>query len=100
MWEVYTLGRLPYERLNNTEIVDQVSRGFRLYRPQLANEKVYSIMSSCWIDVSEFNIVSSCSLLNICWITLTWMTGNPHTHKGLNSTELILQYKLPHVKVR
>uniref|UniRef100_A0A673C8D9 Tyrosine-protein kinase n=1 Tax=Sphaeramia orbicularis TaxID=375764 RepID=A0A673C8D9_9TELE len=47
MWEVYTLGRLPYERLNNTEIVDQVSRGLRLYRPQLANEKVYSIMSSC-----------------------------------------------------
>uniref|UniRef100_A0AAQ5XUB0 Tyrosine-protein kinase n=1 Tax=Amphiprion ocellaris TaxID=80972 RepID=A0AAQ5XUB0_AMPOC len=54
MWEVYTLGRLPYERLNNTEIVDQVSRGLRLYRPQLANEKVYSIMSSCWQDVSEF----------------------------------------------
>lgn len=48
MWEVYTLGRLPYERLNNTEIVHQVSRGLRLYRPQLANEKVYSIMSSCW----------------------------------------------------
>uniref|UniRef100_A0A8C6TM03 Tyrosine-protein kinase n=1 Tax=Neogobius melanostomus TaxID=47308 RepID=A0A8C6TM03_9GOBI len=33
MWEVYTLGRLPYERLNNTEIVHQVSRGLRLYRP-------------------------------------------------------------------
>lgn len=54
MWEVYTLGRLPYERLNNTEIVDQVSRGLRLFRPQLANERVYSIMSSCWLDVSEF----------------------------------------------
>lgn len=54
MWEVYTLGRLPYERLNNTEIVEQVSRGLRLFRPQLANEKVYSIMTSCWIDVSEY----------------------------------------------
>ncbi|KAM9850366.1 tyrosine-protein kinase BTK [Aulostomus maculatus] len=53
MWEVYTLGRLPYERLNNTEIVDQVSRGLRLYRPQLANEKVYSIMSSCWLDKAD-----------------------------------------------
>uniref|UniRef100_A0A3Q1CRH6 Tyrosine-protein kinase n=1 Tax=Amphiprion ocellaris TaxID=80972 RepID=A0A3Q1CRH6_AMPOC len=53
MWEVYTLGRLPYERLNNTEIVDQVSRGLRLYRPQLANEKVYSIMSSCWQDKAD-----------------------------------------------
>lgn len=57
MWEVYTLGKLPYERLNNTEIVDQVSRGLHLYRPQLANEKVYSIMTSCWLDVSRFCIV-------------------------------------------
>lgn len=57
MWEVYTLGRLPYERLNNTEIVEQVSRGLRLYRPQLANEKVYSIMTSCWFDVSRFGMV-------------------------------------------
>uniref|UniRef100_A0A3Q1H7R7 Tyrosine-protein kinase n=1 Tax=Anabas testudineus TaxID=64144 RepID=A0A3Q1H7R7_ANATE len=48
MWEVYTLGRLPYDRLNNTEIVEQVSRGMRLYRPQLANEKVYNIMMTCW----------------------------------------------------
>ncbi|XP_059202132.1 tyrosine-protein kinase BTK [Centropristis striata] len=53
MWEVYTLGKLPYERLNNTEIVDQVSRGHRLFRPQLANEKVYSIMSDCWHDKAE-----------------------------------------------
>lgn len=53
MWEVYTLGKLPYERLNNTEIVDQVSRGLRLFRPQLANEKIYSIMTSCWSEVSS-----------------------------------------------
>ncbi|KAG7517791.1 tyrosine-protein kinase BTK [Solea senegalensis] len=56
MWEVYTMGQLPYERLNNTEIVDQLSRGQRLYRPQLANEKVYSIMSSCWTERSSLPI--------------------------------------------
>ncbi|XP_034037776.1 tyrosine-protein kinase BTK isoform X2 [Thalassophryne amazonica] len=53
MWEVYTLGRLPYERLNNAEIADQVSRGLRLYRPQLANDRVYSIMSICWCDKAD-----------------------------------------------
>ncbi|CAN9515179.1 unnamed protein product [Ophioblennius macclurei] len=53
MWEVYSLGRLPYDRLNNTEIVDQVPRGLRLFRPQLANDKVYSIMSSCWLDKAD-----------------------------------------------
>lgn len=53
MWEVYTLGKLPYERLNNQEIVDKVSGGRRLYRPQLASEKVYAIMTSCWHEVSS-----------------------------------------------
>ncbi|XP_053284942.1 tyrosine-protein kinase BTK [Pleuronectes platessa] len=53
MWEIYTLGQLPYERLNNTEIVEQVSRGLRLYRPQPANVKVYNIMTTCWCDKPE-----------------------------------------------
>ncbi|MFT7802187.1 tyrosine-protein kinase BTK-like [Arapaima gigas] len=53
MWEVYTLGRMPYERLSNTEIVEKVSAGLRLYRPQLANERIYSIMTSCWHDKPE-----------------------------------------------
>lgn len=56
MWEVYTLGKLPYERFNNTEIVDQVARGYRLFRPQLANEKVYNIMQSCWFEVSIYTV--------------------------------------------
>ncbi|KAF4085509.1 hypothetical protein AMELA_G00095950 [Ameiurus melas] len=48
MWEVYTLGRMPYERLNNNEIVHEVSSGYRLYRPQMANDRIYSIMTKCW----------------------------------------------------
>lgn len=51
MWEIYTMGKMPYERLNNSEIVDKVSTGLRLYRPQLANERVYSIMGNCWREV-------------------------------------------------
>jgi hypothetical protein len=51
MWEVYTLGKLHYERLNNNEIVDKVSRGYRLYRPHLANDRVFTIQTSCWLDV-------------------------------------------------
>ncbi|CAL8333244.1 tyrosine-protein kinase BTK [Gadus morhua] len=53
MWEIHTLGKLPYERLDNQAIVDQVSKGYRLYRPQLANERVYSIMKSCWPEKAE-----------------------------------------------
>uniref|UniRef100_A0A8C9R903 Bruton tyrosine kinase n=1 Tax=Scleropages formosus TaxID=113540 RepID=A0A8C9R903_SCLFO len=53
MWEIYTLGKMPYERLNNTDIVQKVSSGLRLYRPQLANERIYSIMMACWNDKPE-----------------------------------------------
>lgn len=63
MWEVFTLGQLPYERLNNTEIVDQVTRGLRLYRPQLANEKVYSIMANCWGEVRLIPIIKNVNFL-------------------------------------
>ncbi|XP_029463232.1 tyrosine-protein kinase BTK [Rhinatrema bivittatum] len=48
MWEVYTLGKMPYERFNNSETADHVTKGLRLYRPQLASERVYAIMLSCW----------------------------------------------------
>ncbi|XP_057204923.1 tyrosine-protein kinase BTK isoform X1 [Triplophysa rosa] len=53
MWEVYTLGRMPYERWNNTEIVEKISTGQRLYRPQMANERVYSLMMSCWHERAD-----------------------------------------------
>ncbi|KFQ00140.1 Tyrosine-protein kinase BTK, partial [Haliaeetus albicilla] len=34
MWEVYSLGKMPYERFNNSETTEHVIQGLRLYRPQ------------------------------------------------------------------
>ncbi|XP_053329658.1 tyrosine-protein kinase BTK [Spea bombifrons] len=53
MWEVFTFGKMPYERYSNSEIVDQIMKGVRLYRPQLATERVYSVMSSCWAEKAD-----------------------------------------------
>ncbi|XP_077164416.1 tyrosine-protein kinase BTK [Paroedura picta] len=53
MWEVYSLGKMPYERFTNSETTDHVTKGLRLYRPQLASERVYSIMYSCWHEKAE-----------------------------------------------
>ncbi|KAL7885995.1 hypothetical protein AOLI_G00062900 [Acnodon oligacanthus] len=53
MWEIYTLGRMPYERMNNTEIVDKVAAGYRLYRPQMANDQIYSVMTTCWHEKAD-----------------------------------------------
>lgn len=53
MWEVFTFGKMPYERFSNSEIVEQIIKGVRLYRPQLATEKVYSVMLSCWEEKAD-----------------------------------------------
>lgn len=53
MWEVFTFGKMPYERFNNSEIVEQIMKGVRLYRPQLATERVYNVMLSCWAEKVE-----------------------------------------------
>ncbi|MEE6517646.1 hypothetical protein FKM82_027995 [Ascaphus truei] len=53
MWEVFSLGKMPYERFNNNDIVDQIIKGIRLYRPQLATDRVHSVMGSCWIEKAD-----------------------------------------------
>ncbi|XP_061454769.1 tyrosine-protein kinase BTK isoform X2 [Rhineura floridana] len=53
MWEIYTLGKMPYERFSNSETTEYVTKGLRLYRPQMASERVYTIMYSCWHEKAE-----------------------------------------------
>ncbi|KFQ58529.1 Tyrosine-protein kinase BTK, partial [Pelecanus crispus] len=53
MWEIYSLGKMPYERFNNSETTEHVIQGLRLYRPQQASERVYAIMYSCWHEKAE-----------------------------------------------
>ncbi|XP_020863085.1 cytoplasmic tyrosine-protein kinase BMX isoform X3 [Phascolarctos cinereus] len=53
MWEVFSLGKQPYELYDNREVVTKVSQGYRLYRPQLASDSIYQIMYSCWHELAE-----------------------------------------------
>ncbi|XP_058238161.1 cytoplasmic tyrosine-protein kinase BMX-like isoform X2 [Hemibagrus wyckioides] len=48
MWEVYSLGKQPYEHYDNTRVTERVMQGHRLYRPQLATDQIYQVMKSCW----------------------------------------------------
>uniref|UniRef100_G3T6P7 Tyrosine-protein kinase n=1 Tax=Loxodonta africana TaxID=9785 RepID=G3T6P7_LOXAF len=52
MWEVFSLGKQPYDLYDNSQVVVKVSQGYRLYRPQLASDTVYQIMYSCWHEAS------------------------------------------------
>ncbi|XP_030627969.1 cytoplasmic tyrosine-protein kinase BMX-like [Chanos chanos] len=53
MWEVYTLGKKPYELYDNAQVAEMVSQGHRLYRPQLATAELYQVFGSCWHELPE-----------------------------------------------
>ncbi|XP_069626436.1 cytoplasmic tyrosine-protein kinase BMX [Haliaeetus albicilla] len=53
MWEVFTLGKQPYELYDNIQVIEKVSQGYRLYRPQLASDIIYQIMYNCWHELPE-----------------------------------------------
>ncbi|CAL9694806.1 unnamed protein product [Knipowitschia caucasica] len=48
IWEIFTGGKTPFENRSNSEVVDDISRGRRLYRPNRASPLLYNIMYKCW----------------------------------------------------
>lgn len=53
MWEVFSEGKIPYENRSNSEVVEDISTGFRLYKPRLASPHVYQVMNHCWKEKPE-----------------------------------------------
>lgn len=72
MWEVFSLGKQPYDLYDNSQVVVKVSQGHRLYRPQLASDTVYHIMYSCWHEASaprRGGAGSGAAHPAACWVT-------------------------------
>ncbi|XP_062916627.1 tyrosine-protein kinase BTK isoform X2 [Mobula hypostoma] len=65
VWEIFSLGKTPYERFSNADVVEHIIQGRRLYRPQQATEHVYNIMYSCWDEKAENRPTFSLLLSNI-----------------------------------
>jgi len=65
LWEIFTLGALPYSELSNKEVITKVQNGHRLSKPT-ANcpSEIYELMQRCWKDdPSErpsFNQITIC----------------------------------------
>uniref|UniRef100_A0A8C0LHZ5 Tyrosine-protein kinase n=1 Tax=Canis lupus dingo TaxID=286419 RepID=A0A8C0LHZ5_CANLU len=53
MWEVFSEGKIPYENRSNSEVVEDITTGFRLYKPRLASSNIYQIMNHCWKEKPE-----------------------------------------------
>uniref|UniRef100_A0A3P8ZNE3 Tyrosine-protein kinase n=1 Tax=Esox lucius TaxID=8010 RepID=A0A3P8ZNE3_ESOLU len=48
MWEVFSEGKIPFDGRSNVDVVEEITRGHRLYRPHKASKDVYTLMYQCW----------------------------------------------------
>lgn len=63
IWEIYSEGRTPFENRTNLDVVNDITRGVRLYRPHRASQPLYAIMYRCWHEVLPKPLVHSlCSV--------------------------------------
>ena len=53
MWEVFSLGKMPYGRLSNAQVVQIIRDGSRLERPKACPTAVYGLMKLCWSESPE-----------------------------------------------
>ncbi|XP_040076080.1 NT-3 growth factor receptor isoform X4 [Ixodes scapularis] len=48
LWEIFALGKQPWYELSNHEVIQQVTSGKLLGKPDECPEEIYQIMLSCW----------------------------------------------------
>mmetsp|Transcript_12933 Transcript_12933/g.18175 ORF Transcript_12933/g.18175 Transcript_12933/m.18175 type:complete len:480 (+) Transcript_12933:110-1549(+) len=49
MWEIYSYGRAPYPRMNQKEVVEKVTAGYRMEKPESCPKDLYEkVMLWCW----------------------------------------------------
>jgi len=48
MWEIFTFGKQPWYELSNHEVIQQVTSGKLLSKPDSCPEILHKIMLSCW----------------------------------------------------
>ena len=47
-YEIYSLGKVPYENMDIKDVHEFLNHGNRLECPEYANEEIYNMMISCW----------------------------------------------------
>ncbi|XP_033123156.1 fibroblast growth factor receptor 1-like [Anneissia japonica] len=53
MWEILTLGSKPYGKMSINTVVEKVSAGLRLKKPENISNELYSVMNACWHTTPE-----------------------------------------------
>lgn len=53
LWEIMSMGYMPYTGCSNKEVMDLVARGGRLDRPANCPDPIYGLMTQCWDPAAE-----------------------------------------------
>ncbi|CAK8672615.1 unnamed protein product [Clavelina lepadiformis] len=48
MYEMVTLGCMPYSNLSSDELLDKLRSGYRMKQPSTCSNEMFSIMAKCW----------------------------------------------------
>ncbi|XP_070551454.1 uncharacterized protein [Ptychodera flava] len=48
LWEIFSLGSVPYRKLSRTSMLSLLDKGHRLVKPDLCRKEIFEIMLSCW----------------------------------------------------
>ena len=61
LWEIYTLGKLPYSQFNNKDVSIEIASGMAMPIPEKCPESVKNIITQCW----RLKPADRCSFENI-----------------------------------
>ncbi|XP_067649272.1 uncharacterized protein [Haliotis asinina] len=48
MWEIFSMGKTPYDAVRSRDIPTKIQNGYRLQKPEFAEDVHYELMGSCW----------------------------------------------------
>ncbi|XP_066020850.1 receptor-type tyrosine-protein kinase FLT3-like, partial [Pocillopora verrucosa] len=48
LWEMATMGGVPYPTFTNTELCKLLKNGYRMEKPDMCCDEVHELMTSCW----------------------------------------------------
>ncbi|XP_046346531.2 cytoplasmic tyrosine-protein kinase BMX-like [Haliotis rufescens] len=48
MWEIFSMGKAPYSDIRSRDLAVKIRNGFRLQRPEYAEDIHHNMMKTCW----------------------------------------------------
>jgi serine/threonine protein kinase len=48
LWELFSLGKVPYPGMNLTKLIRELQNGYRMEKPQFASNGIGRLMAACW----------------------------------------------------